>query len=235
MKELKAVRFTVETFVKDLNGKRVLLWEDNQGVVAILTNVTSRAPALMAELRKLWWLLETNDITLRAKYIRSAANVWADKLSRDRDGQGDWMLHPDLFGQLDKEWGAHTVDRFATANNAQLVRFNSLMEGPGVEAVDALSQTDAQWRAEVNWCNPPWALLPRVAAKLRSSLAAATVVAPTWRSAGWYQELLELCSDFRVEPARRDLFLPGDKGSRTAVGRAAWSITVFRIPGVRRA
>jgi hypothetical protein len=231
LKELKAVRFTVETFLADLNGKRVLLWEDNQGVVAILTNVTSKSPALMTELRKLWWLLDTNDITLRARYIRSAANVWADKLSRDRDGQGDWMLHPDLFQQLDKEWGAHTVDRFATANNTQLTRFNSLMEGPGVEAVDALAQTD--------WCNPgcnpPWALMARVAAKLRVSRAAATVVAPTWRSAPWYQELLSLCTDFRVEPARRDLFLPGDKGSRTAVGSASWSVTIFRVAGVRRA
>ena len=46
------------------------------------------------------------------------------------------MLHPDLFQQLDKQWGAHTVDRFATANNAQLARFNSLMAGPRCEAVD---------------------------------------------------------------------------------------------------
>jgi mRNA-degrading endonuclease HigB of HigAB toxin-antitoxin module len=234
LKELKAVRFTVETFVNDLNGKRVLLWEDNQGVVAILTNVTSRSPALMAELRKLWWLLDTNDITLRARYIRSAANVWADKLSRDRDGHGDWMLHPELFRQLDLEWGKHTVDRFATANNAQLARFNSLMAGPQCEAVDSMAQTDEAWRAEVNWCNPPWGLLARVAAKLRSSKAAATVVAPTWRSAPWYQDLLELCSEVRVEPARHDLFLPGDRGSRTAVGSPGWSITVFRIPGTRR-
>ena len=97
-----------------------------------------------------------------------------------------------------------------------------------------MAQTDAAWRAEVNWCNPPWGLLGRVAAKLRSSCAAATVIAPTWRSVPWYQDLLELCSEFRVEPARDDLFLPGDRGSRTAVGSAGWSITVFRIPGTRR-
>ena len=204
----------------DLNGKRVLLWEDNQAVVAVLTNITSRSPALMSELRKLWWLLDVNDIELRARYIRSAASLWADKLSRHRDGQGDWMFHPALFAELDASWGRHTVDRFATANNTQLARFNSLMAGPRAEAVDAMAQSDAAWRAEVNWCNPPWALLGRLAAKLRASGASATVVAPTWRSAPWYSELLHLCSEVRVEPARRDLFLCcGDKAAARPWGR----------------
>jgi hypothetical protein len=230
LKELKAVRFTVETFVRDLAGKRVLLWEDNQAVVAVLTNVTSRSPALMTELRKLWWILDTNDIALRARYIRSAANVWADKLSRDRDGQGDWMLDPELFGELSKLWGEHTIDRFATTNNSQLARFNALMEMPGCEAVDSMSLTDDVWRRERNWCNPPWALLPMLAAKLRTSGAAATVIAPTWRSAPWFRELLDLCDEARIEPARHGLFRPGDQGSRRAVGPAGWSVTAFRIP-----
>ena len=47
LKELKAVRFTVEVFVRELAGRRVLLWEDNQGVVAILAGLTSRSAALM--------------------------------------------------------------------------------------------------------------------------------------------------------------------------------------------
>jgi hypothetical protein len=225
LKELKAVRFTVETFLLDLKGKKVLLWEDNQSVVGVLTNLSSRSPAMMAELRKLWWLMDTHDITLRARYIRSAANVWADALSRDRTGQGTWQLKRDVFTQLDGEWGPHTVDRFATANDKQLPRFNSRERGPGCEAVDAMAQPDAEWRRERNWCHPPWALLPALAAKLRVSGASATVVAPTWRSAPWYGELLALCSELRVEPARRDLF-----ERAPAQGPTSWSVTVFKVP-----
>jgi hypothetical protein len=33
----------------------------------------------------LWFLLDTNDIHFRPLYIRSAANVWADTLSREMD------------------------------------------------------------------------------------------------------------------------------------------------------
>ena len=41
-----------------VRGRRLLLYEDNQAVVAILTNLTTRSPLLMAELRALIELLD---------------------------------------------------------------------------------------------------------------------------------------------------------------------------------
>jgi hypothetical protein len=58
--------------------------------------MTSRSPVMMDELRRLWFLLDTHNITIRARYIRSAANVWADKLSRHLDNDGT-RLDPVLF------------------------------------------------------------------------------------------------------------------------------------------
>jgi hypothetical protein len=46
---------------------------------------------MMSELRRLWFLLDTNDIHIRPRYICSAANVWADTLSRELDTE-DWQL-----------------------------------------------------------------------------------------------------------------------------------------------
>ena len=40
---------------------------------------------MMSELRKLFLLTDENDIKIPTKYIRSAANIWADKLSRETD------------------------------------------------------------------------------------------------------------------------------------------------------
>jgi hypothetical protein len=229
LKELKAVRFTVDTFLGQLSGKRVLLWEDNQAVIHILTGLTSRSPALMTELRKLWWLLDVNDIQLRAKYIRSAANVWADRLSRDRDSS-DWMFNPRLCREIHHSWSACSVDQFASANNKQLPRFNSYMHDPQSEAVDAMAQSDAAWRAERNWCNPPWHMLGEVAAKLRNSGAPAIVVAPSWHSETWYQQLLALSSRVRSFAPQEDLFFPASQGNRGHVGRPAWAVTVFDVP-----
>eukprot|EP00873_Tetraselmis_striata_P001682 jgi/Tetstr1/421946/TSEL_012845.t1 len=61
-KELKAVRLAVESFLPHLAGRRVLLHEDNQAVCSVLAGLTSRSPEMIAELRKLWYLLDSNGV-----------------------------------------------------------------------------------------------------------------------------------------------------------------------------
>eukprot|EP00873_Tetraselmis_striata_P006616 jgi/Tetstr1/426880/TSEL_017093.t1 len=196
-KELKAVRLAMESFLPHLAGRRVLLDEDNQAVCSVLAGLTSRSPAMMAELRKLWYLLDSNGVHIRARYIRSAANVWADRLSRHLDSD-DWQLDPVLFAELEAMWGAHSVDRFASALNAMLPRYNAAWLDPGCEAVDSMHLSDAEWRRENNYCNPPWPLLPDLVQKLRQSGAAATVVAPRWEGKVWHQALTEITVAERV-------------------------------------
>jgi hypothetical protein len=72
-KELKAVRHAVESFLLQPAGR-------NQAICHILTCLSSRSPIIMDELRRLLCLLDTSSINLRARYIRSATNVLADKL-----------------------------------------------------------------------------------------------------------------------------------------------------------
>ena len=105
---------------------------------------------MMKELRKLWRLLDLEDITLRTRYIRSAANVWADRLSR-RENQDDWMLGWQYFNALEERFGPHTVERFATPNNTHFARFNSEFHAPGSEGVNTLAQS---WLQENN-LSPP--------------------------------------------------------------------------------
>eukprot|EP00873_Tetraselmis_striata_P004745 jgi/Tetstr1/425009/TSEL_015477.t1 len=100
-KELRAVRHAVGSFLPQLRGRRVLLHEDNTAVVASQTNLTSRSPVMMEELRKLWHLLDIHDISIRPRYIQSAANVWADRLSRELD-DADWQLNPRIFAYLQR-------------------------------------------------------------------------------------------------------------------------------------
>ena len=227
-KELKAVRLAVETFLPQLRCRRVLLHEDNQAVVAILTKLTSRSPALMNELRKLWHIMDENDITIRPRYIQSAANIWADRLSLELD-DADWRLHPRLFRQLDKQY-QHTIDRFASGENAQLPRFNSRWLEPRTEAVDCLRLPDSQWRAENNFCHPPWDLLDDLVLKLQRSGAAATVVAPLWPDRSWHQLLTEMASEIRVYPPSPELYQHRAVRVHAGLGPARWSVVVFRLP-----
>ncbi len=46
-------------------------------------------------------LIEEHDISIKVKYIRSAANVWADRLSRETDN-ADWQLAIRVFRYYEK-------------------------------------------------------------------------------------------------------------------------------------
>ncbi len=65
--------------------------------------ITTKSPVMMCELRKLFMLIDTYDIKIRTLYIRSAANAWADNLSRITDNS-DWQLAPRKFKHFDKRW-----------------------------------------------------------------------------------------------------------------------------------
>ncbi|KAK3267985.1 hypothetical protein CYMTET_23486 [Cymbomonas tetramitiformis] len=183
--ELEAVYKTVQSFLRELTGKLVRLYCDNQAVVAMLSHFTSRNPELMRRMRRLWILLDLNDIELQARYLRSEANEWADRLSRDRD-LDDWRLNRRWFQWAEQEWHQHTVDRFASELSAQLPRYYAQWHDPGCEGADSLAFS---WLGEVIWVNPPWSLLDEVAHKLREERCAATVVAPYWPGQMWFQQL----------------------------------------------
>ena len=55
-KELKAVMCAIKSFLPELKVRRLLLHEDNQYVIGVLMHLTSRSPAMMCELRKLFLL-----------------------------------------------------------------------------------------------------------------------------------------------------------------------------------
>ena len=78
----------------------------------------------MSELRKLFLLADEHDISIKTKYIRSVANVRADRLNRETDNS-DWQLVNRSFRYYDKRWGPHSIDNFTSFANTQLPRYNA--------------------------------------------------------------------------------------------------------------
>jgi hypothetical protein len=225
MKELKAVRFALQSFLPDVANAVVRLHEDNQTVLKILLSGTTRSPLMMRELRKLFELCGLHGITLRPEYIRSHLNILADRLSRVKD-QNDWKLNPVLFEDAAARWKRPTIDRFASENNRQCRRYNARYLGPTCEARDAFSQV---WKGEQNWLNPPWGLIGKVLQKVRREGCAATLALPFWTSQYWWPLLQEMADDMVYYPPRRELFLPGDKGNTQFVGAPRWGVVVVRV------
>jgi hypothetical protein len=141
LKELKAVRLAVLNFLPHLAGRSILLHEDNHIVCYVLAGLTFRSPEMMDELRRLWYLLDRNNIHVGPRYIKSAANTSADKLSRHLDSD-EWQRDPSVFHAMDTQLGPHTIDRFASALNMLHSRYNANLLDPSCEAVDSLHLVD---------------------------------------------------------------------------------------------
>eukprot|EP00854_Cymbomonas_tetramitiformis_P019537 gene19537-biopygen20164 len=71
-------------------------------------------------MRRLWILLDLNDIDLSARCIRSEANEWAERLSRDGD---DWCPNRRWFRWAEQEWHRRMVDHFASELSVQLPQY----------------------------------------------------------------------------------------------------------------
>eukprot|EP00873_Tetraselmis_striata_P007380 jgi/Tetstr1/427644/TSEL_017769.t1 len=106
-KDLTAARYAVLAFLLKLRGREAMLHKDNMGVVCTLANLTSRSPLLMTETQKLWFILDTNDISIRARYMKATAYILDDCLSCEIE-YDDWAFNLRHFNHLDKTSGCHT-------------------------------------------------------------------------------------------------------------------------------
>ena len=91
-------------------------------------------------------------IRLDMEWIPHSFNDEADYVSRIQDFD-DWRVNPQLFGNIGKLWGPHTVDCFAHVDNTQLSKFYSRFWCPGSVAVDAFT---VNWSGDINWLVPPF-------------------------------------------------------------------------------
>eukprot|EP00873_Tetraselmis_striata_P044816 jgi/Tetstr1/465080/TSEL_009808.t1 len=161
MEGAQAVWLAVESFLPQLAGRRVLFHEENHAVCNVLAGLTSGPPEMVAELRRLRYLLDNNGIyVIKARYISGRPPTCGRLMDSD-----DCHLDPELFAELQAEWGTHSVDRFASALNAMPPRHNLAWLDLGCEAVDSLHHSDASGWGEKNNCNLPWPLLPDMGAR----------------------------------------------------------------------
>jgi hypothetical protein len=150
-----------------------------------------------------------------------------DGLSRWVD-VNDWTLQTHVWQRLQDWSSAMTVDRFASAENAKLRRWNSRFHEPGTEAVDALRE---DWGGEGNYACPPLALISQVVELVREQQADATLVVPVWKGQPWWPILRILAPHPRqwlhLGNSRR-IFRRGPSGEG-AVFRHDWEFTAVRL------
>ena len=124
-----------------------------------ITQVGSKNDDLQTLALDIYHVCACSGISLEVEWIPRAQNDRADYLSRIVD-YDDWGITTEIFRYLDKNFGPHTIDRFANDENAKVARSNSRFWNPGSKAVDAFTQ---DWgNDENNLLVPPVYLVLKV-------------------------------------------------------------------------
>lgn len=220
VRELGAVRLAVRAALPLLKDQVVEVVVDNSATFYGVKSWVSSSVALMRLLRKLFWLSDRHGITFIPRLVKSEANA-ADALSRFKQ-DGEWVLDARVFDLLESWYGPHTVDLFATAGNAKVTKFYSMLGGDGAAGANALLQ---DWDGENAYCAPPWALVAKALKKALTSKMQCTILVPDSPTASWYSGLLTRAAAVRTLPC-------GAMFRRSSTGRlipSSWPVLAVRL------
>ena len=228
--ELLAVHRTVEAFARELEGRSVLLWEDNQAVMHIITNRTTRSPEMMELLRRLYKLLDQLGVSIHSRYIATDQNSLADALSRGSPFD-ELAIRDAAWAEIERDHGPHTADRYARASNTRATRWSGRESAAEGERAGALSQS---WAGQNNFVFPPPVELPQIAQLLteRPQLQA-TVVAPYWPAQPWFQLLAEMGNGYVLHRALEMAAPPRGLHSSAAHALSGAMLACFRVEARR--
>ena len=230
-RELLAVFLSLCSLQEYLVGKNIEILSDNATTVALINKFGSADVRLDAVAQAIWPFAFQNRMMLTAHHISGESNVNPDALSR-LPLRHEWYLHPKVFQQLDRMFGPHSIDRFATCVTTHLPLYNSRYLDPETAGVDALDQSD--WFSHNNFVNPPFRLIPRVLDTIEAHQAKATLIAPHWPAQPWMARLrrMSIAPPVRLPPVARACVpvLPGYETIEPH-RNPAWSLYAWRICG----
>ena len=235
-KEITAVHHSIQCLVPP--NSSILIRSDNTTTVNYLRNEGGKFPHLTAVATQIIEYCMQHHINMEVEHIPGEENTTADLLSRKRYSHQDWRLNPTSFQHL-CHWlnRKPSVDLFASRTNNQVPAYISRFPDPTAIATDAFQQN---WsRFPLCYANPPFILLSRVIAKIRRDKATVALIAPVWRSAPWYPDLLRLAQGRILPlPSSNDLFLPASTQHQRPIRAPTWHCAAFlcsNIPGQRKA
>lgn len=191
LRELKAVTRVLGgglgVAVQRWNVKRLKLWVDNLGVKFIVQKMCSSSPEIMREVRVLERLLHSLGISIDPGWLPSAANFYADRLSRTWD-PGDLQVRASLRKELATLY-AHVVPR---GDRAECFEYRPLGVPPIARRKQTLGELQESWSGRARLYFPPVDLIAPTVAKMKREKAKGVIVVPNWPGATWWPALMGL-------------------------------------------
>ena len=188
--ETRAIHQAIDRWKQVLRGHAVTVLTDNTTAMAYVNREGgTRSPSLLSATWDLLLLCEDWNISLSASHLAGKLNTVADALSRGTLDNNEWELGQPWANHIFNLFGRPYVDLFATYHNRKLPTFCARRFHPQAWQTDAFSFT---WDNMFLYAFPPWRLVHRVLATVKSSSADMILIAPYWPNQPWFPLLLEM-------------------------------------------
>ena len=224
LREMWGLLHSLEFCLDIIRHKSVQIFTDNSNVVKVMGQGSTDLCLNDIVLRIISFTME-HDISLLPTWVPRDQNKIADGLTH-LENPCDWTLNADVFHTV-AQWGLPTIDRFASHSNYLLDRFNSMLRCPGSLGINALAQRD--WSEHINWCFPPFNLIPSAISIIRHFSAASILVLPLWPSSPWWpllstgQHFFPFVHGCRVLPRLENLLTPGPRTASAPRAFKRWT------------
>ena len=172
-------------------GKHVKIMIDNTTALSVINNKgTSHNDQCSDVACDIWNLCEENSIWLTAAYIPSKDNIIADRESRNKNVDTEWMLNSRFLMLVLKHFNfLPCIDLFASRVNKQFNTYVSYKPDPYAKHIDAFT---ISWSTEAFYCFPPFSCITNVIRKIIQDQARGILVVPDWPTQAWYPLLLPI-------------------------------------------
>lgn len=205
--ELKAILLGLQSLCGNCQHTHIRLRSDNTTAVACIDRGGSTKLDLNVLTERIFdWAL-SRGIILSAEHVRGASNVDADKVSRVKNFDAEWMLIPSIFRRLCHVFYTPDVDLFASRINAQVPTYVSWKPDPSATYINAFT---IDWGIGKLYAFPPFCLIGRVLRKLQEDRATLLAILPLWSTQVWFPHALQLLADTPLLLPRHSLTLPQD-------------------------
>lgn len=205
--ELKAILLGLQSLCKDYSQVGISIRSDNTTAVACLDRGGSTKFSLNKLTEEIFAWALARGITLSAKHIKGLDNVEADKESRFKNLDTEWMLTPHIFRMLCGKFFTPDIDLFASRINAQVSMYVSWKPDPFAAYTNAFTFC---WRNRNLYAFPPFSVIGRVLRKIREDGVTVMTILPLWPTQGWFPFALMLLAESPVLLPRECLVLPQD-------------------------
>ena len=233
-RELQAISHGVIALARALEWKdcSVRVRTDNQVSMSYINRMGGREPHLTRVTEEVHSFCMARNIFLTAEYLPGEENTLADTLSRVTSNMSESQLAISLFRLVDKEWGPHMLDCFASATNTQCKHYVSLRLDTLTSYTDFFSRTVSLPHPNM-WAFPPFAVAAKLLRKIESERLTMTVLLPVWPAQPWWPLWPHLLAAFPLLLPHHETPLSTWVEGVQHNHSLSWSLIALRLSGKR--